>query len=372
MGKDHNNVGGAYVIILPPGTGLGDRVVGYTGPRHEQRTINPTTGAPDPNGIVINPRHVHTAIHEYLGFQSTAAGGLGRAGCGEAQAVQSNLSHRAPESACLITSTQPRAVAALQRHGALSFTARFLSSRATSHAAELRGFVSEGGAGVLQYQPCVGGAMSQQLFPIDDKTPNGSLRAGVGAVRQIMLHRYRPLVRRDAWRARQDQYDCDINFRERSAPSSRASLCHVIYRRTYACLLPARGRSGASLVTDTAAVLDLPEKVSLKLPVAAFKAVGTTQAGKETSASHVRCIRQRRHSDSRRSQSTDVHRWSVRNRLRCACDRPDREARLAGVRRALLGKGLAVQRVRLYCGYISTARQKSLSMCERVHEWKQV
>jgi hypothetical protein len=76
-GKDHNNVGGSYTIILPPGTGLGDRTVGYTGPRHEQRTINPTTGAPDPNGIVLNPKHVHTAIHEYLGFTSSAPGGLG-------------------------------------------------------------------------------------------------------------------------------------------------------------------------------------------------------------------------------------------------------------------------------------------------------
>lgn len=77
MGKDHNNVGGSYTIMVPPGTGLGDRTVGYTGPRHEQRTINPTTGAPDPNGIVINPKHVHAAVHEYLGLQSTAPGGLG-------------------------------------------------------------------------------------------------------------------------------------------------------------------------------------------------------------------------------------------------------------------------------------------------------
>lgn len=77
MGKDHYNGGGAFVLMLPPGTGLGDRVVGYTGPRHEIRTINPTTGAPDPNGININAKHVHKAIHDYVGFQSTAPGGLG-------------------------------------------------------------------------------------------------------------------------------------------------------------------------------------------------------------------------------------------------------------------------------------------------------
>jgi len=67
-GKDHNNVGGTYMIMGPPGWALGNRTVGYTGPRHEQRTINPTTGAPDPNGIVLRPSHVHTAIHEYLGI----------------------------------------------------------------------------------------------------------------------------------------------------------------------------------------------------------------------------------------------------------------------------------------------------------------
>ena len=76
-GKDHNNVGGSYTIMLPPGTGLGNRTIGYTGPRHEQRTINPTTGAPDPNGIVINPKHVHKAVHDYLQIQSNAPGGLG-------------------------------------------------------------------------------------------------------------------------------------------------------------------------------------------------------------------------------------------------------------------------------------------------------
>lgn len=77
-GKDHNNVGGSYTIILPPGTGLGNRTVGYTGPRHEQRSINPTTGAPDPNGIVLNPRHVHQAVREYLGIlPSNPAAGLG-------------------------------------------------------------------------------------------------------------------------------------------------------------------------------------------------------------------------------------------------------------------------------------------------------
>ncbi|MDQ3188508.1 MAG: DUF1501 domain-containing protein [Pseudomonadota bacterium] len=67
-GKDHNNVGGTYLIMGPPTWGLGNRTVGYSGPRHEQRTINRMTGAPDPNGIVLRPNHVHKAIQDYLGI----------------------------------------------------------------------------------------------------------------------------------------------------------------------------------------------------------------------------------------------------------------------------------------------------------------
>ena len=48
-------------------------------------------------------------------------------------------------------------------------------------------------AGVLQFQFCNGPVLGRELFPIEDKTPNGSLRQGVGAVRQIMLRRYQPL-----------------------------------------------------------------------------------------------------------------------------------------------------------------------------------
>ncbi|MGH6611373.1 MAG: DUF1501 domain-containing protein [Burkholderiaceae bacterium] len=71
-GKDHNNVGGTYVFMLPPGSGLGNRTVGNSGPRHEARSINPRTGAPDPNGVMITSSHVHDAVRDYLGIQSTS------------------------------------------------------------------------------------------------------------------------------------------------------------------------------------------------------------------------------------------------------------------------------------------------------------
>ena len=72
-GKDHNNIGGTYMFMLPPGSGLGNRTVGFSGPRHEPRSINPKTGAPDPNGVYIKSNHVHDAVRDYLGISSTSA-----------------------------------------------------------------------------------------------------------------------------------------------------------------------------------------------------------------------------------------------------------------------------------------------------------
>ena len=56
-GNDHDSVGAGALIMGPPGWGLGNRVVGYTGPNHTSRAINPKTGAPDPNGEMITPAH---------------------------------------------------------------------------------------------------------------------------------------------------------------------------------------------------------------------------------------------------------------------------------------------------------------------------
>jgi len=70
-GNDHKGVGSGALIMLPPGSGLGNRVVGYTGPMHTSRAINPKTGAPDPNGVMITPAHMHEALRTYLGIQPT-------------------------------------------------------------------------------------------------------------------------------------------------------------------------------------------------------------------------------------------------------------------------------------------------------------
>ena len=161
---------------------------------HTSRAINPKTGAPDPNGVMITPAHMHDALRTYLGIQPTNPMlGLGVPANEKLDLFNASYVNGVPVAYCLINiNAKPRRYRRKVVRRAFAFCALALAATA-SVAADLRGFVSEGGAGVLQYQPCNGAVMSQQLFPIDDKTPNGSLRAGVGAVRQIMLHRYRPL-----------------------------------------------------------------------------------------------------------------------------------------------------------------------------------
>ena len=136
---------------------------------------------------------------------------------------------------------------------------------------------------MLQYQPCVAGAMTQQLFPIDDKTPNGALRAGVGAVRQIMLHRYRPLY--VEMRGERGKTNTTVYQFQRAVGTVES--CKTFPRdiaSNVRLLATGEGPFWRLVVTDTTAVLDLPDKVSLKLPAAAFKAAGTDQTAKETIA----------------------------------------------------------------------------------------
>lgn len=69
-GKDHWAVG--TQILMEAAPAWGNRVFGASGPKHEQQKIDPATGAVDPvNGIVMRPRHIHAALRQYLGIQTT-------------------------------------------------------------------------------------------------------------------------------------------------------------------------------------------------------------------------------------------------------------------------------------------------------------
>ena len=162
---------------------------------------------------------------------------------------------------------------------AVTFCALALAATA-GVAADLRGFVSEGGAGVLQYQPCNGAVMSQQLFPIDDSTPNISLRSGVGAVRQIMLHRYRPLY----VEMRGERGKTNVTAYQFQRAVGTVESCKSLPRDipSNARLLAAGdGPAWRLVVNSSNAVLDLSDKVTMNLPVTAFKAAGTDQTAKE-------------------------------------------------------------------------------------------
>jgi Protein of unknown function (DUF1501) len=70
-GDDHKNIGAGALIMGPVGWGLGNRVVGCTGPMHSAVAINPKTGAVDPNGVMLTPAHLHKALQDYLGAGPT-------------------------------------------------------------------------------------------------------------------------------------------------------------------------------------------------------------------------------------------------------------------------------------------------------------
>jgi uncharacterized membrane protein len=148
-------------------------------------------------------------------------------------------------------------------------------------AADLRGFVSEGAAGVLQFQFCNGPVLGRELFPIEDKTPNGALRQGVGAVRQIMLRRYQPLyveVRGERGKTNATAYQFQ---RALGTVESCKSLPRDI-QSNVRLLAMGQAPTWRLVVTDSTALLELPDKVSMKLPAAAFKAAGTDKAAKQT------------------------------------------------------------------------------------------
>lgn len=152
-----------------------------------------------------------------------------------------------------------------------------------SSAAELRGFVSEGAAGVLQYQFCSGETLGRELFPIEDKTLNRSLAAGVNAVRSIMLHRYRPLyveVRGVRGKTNATAYQFQ---RALGTVESCKSLPRDV-QSNVRLLASGQAPTWRLVVTDATTVLELPDKVSMQLPAAPFKTAGSDQVSKETIA----------------------------------------------------------------------------------------
>lgn len=64
---------------------------------------------------------------------------------------------------------------------------------APAAAADFRGFVTDGPAGLLVFQPCQGAALAKSMLRLSDRSPDTALAAGVSAVRQVMEDASRPL-----------------------------------------------------------------------------------------------------------------------------------------------------------------------------------
>lgn len=65
-GKDHWSAGSD--IIMRQGAAWANRIVGATGPKHEKRSIDPTTLALNEQGIRITPKHVYNEMRKMLGI----------------------------------------------------------------------------------------------------------------------------------------------------------------------------------------------------------------------------------------------------------------------------------------------------------------
>jgi uncharacterized membrane protein len=60
-------------------------------------------------------------------------------------------------------------------------------------AADFRGFLEEGPAGLLVYRACQGKELSKQLIRVSDKSPETAVTAGFTAVREVMQDKQRPM-----------------------------------------------------------------------------------------------------------------------------------------------------------------------------------
>ena len=70
-GKDHWPIGS--MVIMEQSASWTNRVVGVTDELHNAVTIDPTTLAPDADGTLLHPSHVHDALRGYLGIADEPA-----------------------------------------------------------------------------------------------------------------------------------------------------------------------------------------------------------------------------------------------------------------------------------------------------------
>jgi uncharacterized membrane protein len=137
-------------------------------------------------------------------------------------------------------------------------------------AADLRGFVTEGPAGLLVFQTCEGAALSKTLLKLSDKTPDTALTAGVGEIRQVRQGGIeRPLY---------VEFSGDIKGASAIAQRFHRTIGHIESCATLLKDIAADTRLVAVgdqpgwrfVVTPSGGRFERPQSKSVRFPVAAF------------------------------------------------------------------------------------------------------
>lgn len=148
-----------------------------------------------------------------------------------------------------------------------------LAAASTAAAADFRGFVTDGPAGLLVFQPCRGAAVASQAFRLTDRSPDTALTAGVSAVRQVMEDAQRPLY---------VEFSADVAGSAMTVRRFHRAIGHVLACAGAPKDVPADARlhaSGASpawrlVVAGGVARLELEPGRPVRFPASAFSARG--------------------------------------------------------------------------------------------------
>jgi hypothetical protein len=147
-------------------------------------------------------------------------------------------------------------------------------------AADFRGFVADGPAGLLVFLPCHGASPAQRGARLSDKSPDTALTSGVMAVRQVMENSGRPLYVEFAGEA----VGADVTVHR-----FRRAIGHILSCASAPRDIPADARLSASgadpawrfVATPAGGRLEFADGKFVRFPASAF--AGSAQAGRTQS-----------------------------------------------------------------------------------------
>ena len=146
-----------------------------------------------------------------------------------------------------------------------------LGCAAVVGAADFRGFVTEGPAGLLVFQTCQGNAVSKQLLRLSDRTPDTAITAGVTAVRGVMRDKEAPVFVEFSG----EQSGTLITARRFQRAIGHIQECTALPKDGGARLLASGMDPMWRLVVDAAGGrLELRDRKTVRFPAAPFSSPG--------------------------------------------------------------------------------------------------